>query len=196
MTATFAPSPWPAPADLSARRPWRFGREVQLDGPDGLRPGLQWLMKRNCSIAPRQLLAVYAGLCVVSLLIASGFALLGAPYVLAFAGLELLVLGLALVLHGRHAGDRETVTLQDGAVEVELLHGRLVAHADFRAEWLAVEPAAGQGSLIELSGQGQRVRVGRYLRPEVRAAFAQELRQALQRVRLGPTEPHPESEPK
>jgi uncharacterized membrane protein len=153
-------------------------------------------MKRNCSIAPARLGLVYLGICLVSLIIAIGFASQGAPYVLAFAGLELALLGLAFVLHGRHAADRETVTLVDGAVEVECLNGRLGTRVGFRAEWLAVEPAAGQGSLIELSGQGQRVQVGRFLRPELRAAFAQELRQALKRLRLGPTDLHPESEPK
>ena len=33
-----------------------------------------------------------------------------------------------------------------------------------------------------LSGQGQSMLVGRFLRPELRAAFAQELRRALRRA--------------
>jgi uncharacterized membrane protein len=49
----------------------------------------------------------------------------------------------------------------------------------FRAQWVRVEPTAGEGSLVELSGQGHRVRVGRFLRPELRAAFARELRACL-----------------
>jgi uncharacterized membrane protein len=44
-----------------------------------------------------------------------------------------------------------------------------------------VEPMYGEGSLLELSGQGQRIRVGRYLRPELRGALARELRLALRR---------------
>jgi uncharacterized membrane protein len=57
-----------------------------------------------------------------------------------------------------------------------------VARTDFSAEWLNVEPAAGQGSLVQLSGRGQHVRVGRFLRPELRGAFARELRLALRRA--------------
>ena len=34
-------------------------------------------------------------------------------------------------------------------------------------------------SLIEVSGQGRSVRVGRYVRPELRAALAREIRMAL-----------------
>jgi uncharacterized membrane protein len=37
----------------------------------------------------------------------------------------------------------------------------------------------GEGSLVEITGQGHRMRVGRYLRPDLRTALARELRQAL-----------------
>jgi uncharacterized membrane protein len=57
-----------------------------------------------------------------------------------------------------------------------------LASTEFMAEWLTVEPAAGQGSLVELAGQGRTVRVGRFLRPELRAHFARELRVALRRA--------------
>jgi uncharacterized membrane protein len=195
MTATLAPRSWPAPASSPAERPWRFGREVQVDDAQGVRSALRWVMKRNCSLTPRQLGGVYLGLCAVSLMISVLFALQGAPYVVMFAGLELLVLGVALLIHARHAGDRETITLSGCAIEVERQHGRRLERADFRADWLAVEPAGGQGSLVELSGQGQSMLVGRFLRPELRAALAQELRQALRRVRLGAPEEFPQTEP-
>jgi uncharacterized membrane protein len=158
--------------------PWVFGREVMLDG--GAR-ALQWLQKRNCSITPRQLAWVYASLCCVSLLIGMFFLVQGAPVVLAFTGLELLAVGSAMLLFARHAGDREILTLVGRSLQVEQRFGTRVQHTHFAAEWLAVEPAAGQGSLVQLSGRGQHVRVGRFLRPELRGAFARELRHALRR---------------
>ena len=48
---------------------------------------------------------------------------------------------------------------------------------------MRVEPAGSDRSLIELSGQGQRIAVGRFVRPEQRRALADELRFALRRVR-------------
>jgi uncharacterized membrane protein len=48
-----------------------------------------------------------------------------------------------------------------------------------------VEPEHGDGSLIELSGQGQRIVVGRFVRPELRRQLADELRWALRRGRWG-----------
>lgn len=187
MTATFAPSPWPAP--VVAPRPvpaWRFGREETVSGPSGPRRVLHWVMKRNCSLTPRQLSGVYLSLCAVSLVISLGFWLQGAPFVGAFAGLELLCMGAALLVYARHAGDREVLTLAGPSLAVEQWLGGRVQRADFQADWLAVEPVAGPGSLIEISARGRCLRVGRFLRPELRAAFAQELRRAVRR-------PEPES---
>lgn len=160
-----------------------FCHEVRIDGPTGARTLLRWVMKRNCSISPRQLLAVYGCLCVVSLSISLFFLLQGAPFVMAFAGVELALVGVALLVYARHAGDRETITLAGADVAVEQQIGRRARHATFQAEWLAVEPAQGQGSLVMLSGQGQSMLIGRFLRPELRASFAHELRHALRRAR-------------
>jgi len=182
MTATTAPSPWPAPPAAARLGPWTFAREVPDAG--GGTPALQWLLKPNCSITPRQLMAVYLSLCAVSLAIGGMFFWQGAPLVLGFAGLELLLVGLALGVFARHAGDREVLTLVGPSLLVERRHGNRVERTDFAAEWLRVEPAAGQGSLVELSGQGRTVRVGRFLRPELRGAFARELRSALRRFPL------------
>jgi len=180
MSISSLTTPWPA-GTAGASAPWAFGRE--LPGPEGGRPVLQWLMKRNCSIAPRQLVAVYASICAVSLAISLMFMLQGAPFVLVFAGIELTAVGVALLVFARHAGDRETLTLAGRSFSVEQHFGNRVARTDFTAEWLSVEPAGGQGSLLQLSGEGRSVRVGRFLRPEMRPALARELRRAL---RLAP----------
>ncbi len=158
--------------------------------PGASTPVLEWLLKRNCSITPRQLMAFFASLCAVSLGIAGFFFWQGAPFVLFFAGLELLVLGTALLVFARHAGDRETLTLAGQSLRVEQLFGSRLACTEFTAEWLSVEPAAGQGSLVQLSGEGRSVCVGRFVRPELRPALARELRRALRRAPLAaPTEP-------
>jgi len=151
---------------------------------------LQWVLRPNCSIAPRQLLSAYLSLCVVSLAIAGVSFWLGAPYVLGFAGFELLMVGLALVLFARHACDGDILTLVGPSLLVEQRRGAHIERTDFIAEWLRVEPAAGQGSLIEISGQGRSVRVGRHLRREYRAEFARQLRIAL-RHRPSGAEPAP-----
>jgi uncharacterized membrane protein len=179
MTATFAPSPWPAPS-AARGNVWRFARQLE-DAHGAPALGLQWVMRRNCSIAPRGVLLAYLSLCALSLAIAGGFWLLGARTVMAFAGLELLVLGAALLAYARHATDCETITLAGRELAIEHRCGVDVQRARFRAEWVRVEPARADGSLVELSARGQSACVGRYLRPEWRSQLANELRQALRR---------------
>ncbi len=172
-------------AGLSANAPWRFAREVMLEGPQAAR-GLQWRLLRNCSIAPRQLLAVYVVLCLVSLLIGGFFLVQGAPFVLAFAGLELVGVGLAFLLFARHASDHETLTLVGESLQVEQAVGSRTLHTVFAAPWLTVEPAAAQGSLVQISGRGQRVHVGKFVRPELRAELGRELRRAARLAVMSP----------
>jgi len=195
MTATFLPSSWPAPmpaprhgGDLGrsgregGETMLRFGREVALTHERGAARALQWQMRRNCSITPRQMLGAYALLCTLSLAVALFFWFTGARVVLAFTGFELMLLGAAMLVFARHAGDCETLTLVGRSLLVERLVGARVERAAFSADWLTVEPAAGQNSLVELAGQGHTMRVGRYLRPELRGDFARELRRAVRRA--------------
>jgi len=123
---------------------------------------------------------------LVSISIATVFFFKGATLILAFAGLELAMVGVALLVFARHAADQETLTLLGRYLRVEQFIGNKVQRTDFSADWLTIEPVAGQGSLLEINGRGQRVRVGRFLRPELRGAFARELRTALRRSPLFP----------
>ena len=138
-----------------------------------------WHLKRPCSLRPAQLAWAYASLCTASLLVAVFFWFQGATLVMPFAWLELLALGAAFLLYARHAGDAEKILLHGSQLVVELETAGRTHRAEFNREWVKVEPKDGDGSLIELSGQGQLVRVGRHLRPELRPMLAREIRRAL-----------------
>lgn len=174
MSATIVAPAWPRSAFLHAGK-WRFAQVVETESA----ATLQWLLKRNCSLTPAQLFGSYAVLCAVSLLIALGFTWHGAAAVLAFAGIELVLVGVALLVYARHAADQERITLAGDALTVEHWHGNQTDTTQFRAAWVRVEPQAGEGSLVELSGDGLQSCVGRYLRPELREPLARELRAAL-----------------
>lgn len=147
---------------------------------------MQWVLRRNCSLTPSQLGGFYLSMCTVSLIIALGFAFNGAPVVLWFAGIELALLAVALLVYARHATDADTLTLAGQDLTVEQTRGSVCTATRFKTPWLSVEPLHGDGSLIELSGQGRAVCIGRFLRPEARADFARELRMAL-RASIQPT---------
>lgn len=140
---------------------------------------VQWLLKRHCSVTPAQLGWVYVSLCVVSLGIAAFFWSRGATLVMPFAWAELVAVGAAFLVYARHAGDGEKIVLQGGQLVIELETAGRTQRAEFNREWVRIEPKDGDGSLIEVSGQGRTVRVGRHVRPELRPALAREIRFAL-----------------
>lgn len=140
---------------------------------------VHWFLKRNCSITPSQLGWLYASLCAVSLGIATAFWLQGAHLVLPLAWLELLAVGIAFLLYARHATDGERIALQEGRLIVELETAGTVERAEFLPHLVRVEPRDSDRSLIEVSDRGRSVQVGRYVRPELRAALAREIRMAL-----------------
>jgi len=165
----------------SARAPIRLGRESRV----GAEWAIDWMLQRNNSLAPGQLLAFYASLCVLSLGIAAGFWVQGARMVMSFAGIEMLAVGCALWVVARHAADSERIELRDDRLTVEHASGSHVERVEFQPAWVRVEPGHGDRSLIELSGQGRRIAVGRFVQPEQRSQLVSELRWALGRWRQG-----------
>jgi uncharacterized membrane protein len=159
----------------------RLGGEAEGAGSGDT--SVVWQLQRNCSIAPRQLLGVYLSLLAVSLSIAAMFWWQGVPWVLPFASAELLALGVALLVYARHANDGESIRLDGGRLTVEQSVGSRTWKVEFAPAWVRVEPEQGDRSLVELSGQGRRVVVGRHVRPERRRQLAAELRWALRRIR-------------
>lgn len=140
---------------------------------------IHWFLQRNCSVTPAQLGWLYASLCVVTLGIGVVFWFQGAVLILPFAGVELAAVGIAFLVYARHAADGERISLTGRQLVVELENGGKLERAEFARDRVRVEPTAGSRSLIEVSGQGRSVSVGRFVRPELRPALAQEIRRAL-----------------
>ena len=144
--------------------------------------GIQWRLKRNCSVTPSQLALLFVSLCLVSIGIAVYFWVQGLVFVMPFALAELLMVGGAFVVYGRHAADGEKIWLRGAQLVVELESAGRLERAEFNRAWVRIEPTSGDRSLIEVSGNGRRVEVGRYVRPELRPVLARELRLALRGV--------------
>lgn len=140
---------------------------------------IHWLLRRNRRLTLAQLGWAYASLCVVSLGIGTFFWRQGALLILPFAWLAMAAVGLAFMAYARHAADGEHISVQGRRLVVERESGGKRERAEFNRDWVRVEPAADDGSLIEVSGQGRRMTVGRYLQPELRPALAREIRRAL-----------------
>ncbi len=155
---------------------FRFGHESGVNESEW---AVEWMLRRNCSLAPRQLLMFYLLLCAFSLSVASFWWWQGARMVMPFAWLEIVAVGLAMLVYARHATDVERIAVRRGRLTVEHASGSRLERVEFEPAWVRVEPESGDCSLVELSGQGRRIAVGRFVRPELRSQLARELRMAL-----------------
>jgi len=142
-------------------------------------------MKRNCSLTPRQALAVYALLCAATLGIALVFTLRGAWMVLAFAIIETGAVGAALLHYCRHALDHERIRLEAGCLLVEHADGarRVEVRLDPGHARVSL-PDAGMRTLVLIEARGVRVEIGRFLTPSARIDLVRALQRALRGASL------------
>lgn len=139
----------------------------------------EWILKRNCSITPRQMLLAYGALCSVSFAVACFFTWHGAWYVMCFALLEMTAVGAAFLLFARHATDRERVALGHGCLLIEVIEAEQARQFRLDPRRARIEAPAAYHRLIAIEQHGTRVEVGRFLTALKRQQFARELRSAL-----------------
>ena len=149
-------------------------------------PKREWISKKNCSIAPKQLLKAYLALCSASFLVALYFMVYGAWVIMLFAVLEMLAVGCAFVYCGRHAGDKESVVLGDDELVVELVEAERIQQFRMDPRRTRIEIPALRHGLIALEANGDRIEVGRFLTERKRHQFAKELRSGLMDYRSAP----------
>ncbi|WP_109479344.1 DUF2244 domain-containing protein [Paraburkholderia sp. C35] len=135
-----------------------------------------WLMKRNCSVSPRQFVFFYVSLAGFSLFIAFLLVLCGAWLVLPFTGIELLAVGVAFAIYARHAVDYERIRLFPNRLVIEQVSAEHLTQFEFNPCWVRVEPGATPRDQIRLVSRGETVTVGQHLAQYRRAQFADELR--------------------
>jgi uncharacterized membrane protein len=140
-----------------------------------------WLMKRNCSVSPRQFVWFYVSLALFSLVIAFLLVLAGAWLVLPFTGIELLALAVAFVIYARHAVDYERIRLYADRLVIEQVSAEQLTQFEFNPRWVRIEPGATPRDHIRLVSRGQTIMIGQHLAQYKRAQFANELRAWLTR---------------
>lgn len=122
---------------------------------------------------------MFAALAALVLAIGAGFAAAGAWLVLPFAGLEVLLLGAAFVLHARHAADYERIELQSGRLEVEVTEADRVARYQLQNARVSME----EGRVV-LRDAKEAIEIGRHIGAEARAELVAELEKTLIQGRI------------
>jgi uncharacterized membrane protein len=144
----------------------------------------EWVLKKNCSISPRQLAQAYLAICGASLMVASYFTWQGAWLIMVFAVLEMAAVAAAFVYFGRHATDRECIALNEAELVVELVRAEKISQFRLDPWRTRVAMPALRHGLIGLEGNAGRVEVGRFLTERKRREFARELNQELLGYRI------------
>lgn len=146
----------------------------------GQGPGFNLLLKRNCSISPSGLLLAFGLIATATLGTAVFFAWLGAWMILPFAGVELVCLGIAFLVNGRHAADYERIALDAGRLLVEVRESDSTRRHEFSTARASVKLAGGEaGGRVLLAFPGQSLEIGRHLPCRARRDLASELNRRL-----------------
>jgi uncharacterized membrane protein len=141
---------------------------------------IEFLSRRNCSIGPGSLIAVFASLVALSFGFGAVFASYGPWLILPFAGLEMLAVGCAFFTCGRRVGDFERISVGAHAVTIEQVQGKRRVVQEFNPRWARLSVLRQPADVkVLLSQSGKQVELGRHLGVERRLAFANDFGAAL-----------------
>ena len=143
------------------------------------------MIQPNRSLSWRQAVQVYTVIALCCLGIAVFYAMHGFWPVLPFAGLEILVLGVAFYLTLRRSGVREVVSVDSDIVRVEKGRHKPQEHWECPRAWAKVlleqSPISWYPSRLAIMFQGRRVEIGKFLNEAERCALAEELTNAIRK---------------
>ncbi|HEY1057191.1 MAG TPA: DUF2244 domain-containing protein [Limnobacter sp.] len=142
----------------------------------------RWVFRKNCSLSPRQLLAWYAAICSSTLVVATGFLIAGYWIVLPFAGLELLLVGVAFLVYARHATDFEMIELAPYQLRLVFADGARRTEISLSPQWARLDYNGRYKAPLTISHKGQHVKIGKFIAEKDKPALHKELRAALARA--------------
>ena len=147
----------------------------------------------NCSLSLCGARVFFAAACVVPCGVAGFLAVKGYWPVLAFAGLEMALLGWALNVSLARRFHRQTITVTESDVSVESRDRRRCSRIVFPRHWAQVKlrrPAARQHpSRLTIESHGHQCELGSFLTEEERRGLALRLQRLIGRVNESPSWP-------
>jgi uncharacterized membrane protein len=145
----------------------------------------------HCSLSARSALLFFGSVCLVSFAIAGLMALRGFWPVLPFSGLEMVLLGWALRVSMARRHHRQTITVTDANVSVELRDRQHSVQHVFPRHWAQVKlrrPASRlHPSRLTIESHGRQCEVGSFLTEAERRGLALRLQGLIGRVNESPS---------
>lgn len=145
----------------------------------------------NCSLTRRGAVLFFASLCALSFAVAGLFALNGMWPILAFAGLEMILLAWALHASLARRYCAEIITLTDADVSVESRDRAHCRRIVFPRHWAQVKlrrPASRlHPSRLTIESHGRQCELGSFLTEEERCGLALRLHRLIGRINESPS---------
>ena len=172
-----------------------FFQRLVADFPNGGKPWVLGMLTiqlaPNCSLTSHAAALLFGAICVVSLGIAGTFAAFGLWPVFPFAGLEMLLLGWALVLSLRRRHYSQTIVVTEERIAVETRFPKQHEHVEFSRHWAQVKLRDADTHLhpsrLTIESHGRSYEVGGFLTEEERRALARRLMRLVGRVDESPS---------
>ena len=144
-------------------------------------------IRPNRSLNGRETAIFYAGVCVVGVIVAARFWLLGAWVVLPITVLELLLLGVAFLVVERKTRFCETIELTDDAVSVVQKDWKSKKEWCYPRYWVQVifqeDPQGWYPSHLYLRSHGDALEIGACLNDSERLQLSQHLKRIIDGIR-------------
>lgn len=138
-----------------------------------------WQMRRNCALSPKQLLKFYIALVCLSLIVATGFSLVGVWVIPIFTALELTAVTIGFLIYCRHALDCETIEIEGTRLLVKKFIGYQETLYEFNIRWAKIEPPIEGSKVFNISQSSLRVEIGQFIRYEQQMALIAQVRAYL-----------------
>ena len=138
------------------------------------------ITRPNCSLSEAGRLLFFCVMLLLSLVIAVGFALIGAWLIFPFAGLEMVGLGWALYYISCHTGDYECIVVSGDRVLVETRSYKTVEKVEFQRHWVQVivqPPLGHRRCRVWMRASGREVEVGRFVDDDGRMELSRQIKE-------------------
>lgn len=157
-----------------------YKRPFKVNKPIGVKTeyGYEFYLKRNCSISPLQLAAIFIFLAIISVIIGIVFYSLGATLILPFSFVEVFALALAYFYNAVHATDYERLTVDSKNVYFESKHGNNFYKENFLKSLTRILPSY-NNNLINLSQGKKNILFGKNIHARLRSSLEIEIKQVL-----------------
>ncbi len=137
-------------------------------------------LQRNCSATPGLVMSVLGSMIGISLVIGLAFWAMGAPWILAFAGLEIAALLVAFFFHARSVNDKDLISFDGCTLLVRRERQGRIQEYRFHLGMVRVNWSPGLDPLVRLSEGGRHIDLGHWLNAVQRRALHQQLQQMFQ----------------